>query len=219
MLANKLIEKIPDPCNAKKTLSIIYKKKTDEISKTIKSNYSSTENLWEPKHCWYKINYYRTSKSFFWWYKKKLNIFKQKNIKITKQEHAFKGFASTYNIKILNYFNNELSEIKSKLIELLTQLKGFKNIATLFLVFKGIETEDKTKHNNFYSSSKAEIIINKIDIYDVFKSIYITTIIQKFLGKSLGWIIGSVIDHTISISNYNPLAWIIYIKLPKNIDH
>ena len=138
----------------------------------------------------------------------KLNIFKQKNIKITKQEHAFKGFASTYNIKILNSFNNELSAIKSKLIELLTQLKGFKNIATLFLVSKGIETEDKTKHNNFYSSSKAEIIINKIDIYDAFKSIYttITTIIQKFLGKSLGWIIGSVIDHTISISNYNPLA-------------
>ena len=90
----------------------------------------------------------------------------------------------------------------------MTQLQGFKNIATLFLVFKGIETEDKTKHDNFYSSSKAEIIINKIDIYDVFKSIYttITTIIQKFLGKSSGWIIGSVIDHTIGISNYNPLA-------------
>ena len=33
---------------------------------------------------------------------------KEKNIKITKQEHAFKGFASTYNVEILNSFNPEL---------------------------------------------------------------------------------------------------------------
>ena len=52
----------------------------------------------------------------------------EKNIKIIKREHAFKGYASTYNIEILNSFNPELqlkdteSAIKSKLIELLTQL-------------------------------------------------------------------------------------------------
>ena len=62
----------------------------------------------------------------------------KKNIKITKQEHAFKGYASTYNVEILNSFNPELqlkdteSTIKSKLIELLTQLKGFKFVKTLF---------------------------------------------------------------------------------------
>ena len=70
-----------------------------------------------------------------------------------------------------------------------------------------IEREDKTKCDNFYSSSKA-IIINKSDIDDVFQSIYTTTIksIQKSLGTGSGWIIDSVIDHTISISKYNPLA-------------
>ena len=51
----------------------------------------------------------------------------EKNVKLTKWEHAFKGFASTYNVKISNYFSPELklkdtqSAIKSKLIELLTQ--------------------------------------------------------------------------------------------------
>ena len=54
--------------------------------------------------------------------------------------------------------------IKSKLIELLTQLKGFEFVATLVLVFKKIKSEDKTKYDNFYSSSKAEIIINESDI-------------------------------------------------------
>ena len=29
----------------------------------------------------------------------------KKNIKTTKQEHAFKGYASTYNVEILNYCN------------------------------------------------------------------------------------------------------------------
>ena len=48
-----------------------------------------------------------------------------------KSRSAFKGFASTYNVGILNSFNPELhfkdteSAIKSKLIELLTQLKRF----------------------------------------------------------------------------------------------
>ena len=60
-----------------------------------------------------------------------------KNIKITKQEHASKGYASTYNVEILNSFNPELqlkdteSTIKSKLIQLLTQLKGFKFVKAL----------------------------------------------------------------------------------------
>ena len=52
-------------------------------------------------------------------------------MKITKREHAFKVYASIYNVEILNSFNPELqlkdteSTIKSKQIELLTQLKDF----------------------------------------------------------------------------------------------
>ena len=46
---------------------------------------------------------------------------KGKNVKITKQEHAFKGFASTCNVEILNPLNPELqvkdteSAVKSKI--------------------------------------------------------------------------------------------------------
>ena len=49
---------------------------------------------------------------------------------------------------------------------------------TLFLVFKKIEIEDKTKYDTFYSSSEAEIIINESDIDNVFHSIYTTTILN-----------------------------------------
>ena len=151
----------------------------------------------------------------------------EKNIKLTKREHACKGYASIYNVEILNSLNAELqlkdteSAIKSKLIELLTQLRGFKFMITLVLTFKKIECKDKTKYDNFYSSSKAEIIINESDTENAFKSIYTTIIanIQKYLGKSSVWIIDSVIGHTICISKYNPLTGSSYIKLPKELDH
>ena len=118
-------------------------------------------------------------------------IFYKKKLKITKQEHAFKGFESTYNVNILSSFNPELqlkdteSAIKSKLTELLTQLKG---VETLFLVLEKIESQYKTKYGDFYSSSKAKIIIKESNIDDVFQSIYtiIITNKQKSLVKGSG---------------------------------
>ena len=100
-------------------------------------------------------------------------------------------------------------------------LKGFKFVAKIVLVFKKIGTEDKTKYGIFHSSSNAKIITNESDIDDVFQSIYtkIITNRQKPLGKGSGWIFDSVIDHTISISKYNPLAGSSSIKLPKELDH
>ena len=94
-------------------------------------------------------------------------------------------------------------------------------MTTLVLVFKKIEIKDKTKYDNFYSSSTAEIIVNESDIENVFKSIYTTIIanIQKSSGKGLGWIVDSVIDHTSSISKYNLLVGKSYIKLPKELHH
>ena len=56
----------------------------------------------------------------------------QKNVKITKWELAFKGFASTYYFEILISFNPELpprdaeSANKVKLIDLLSKLNSVK---------------------------------------------------------------------------------------------
>ena len=75
-------------------------------------------------------------------------------------------------------------------------------MTTLVVAFKKVESEDKIRHDNFYSSSKAERVINESDIVDVFESIYAAIIsnIQKSSEKVSGWIIDSFIDHTISIS-------------------
>ena len=94
-------------------------------------------------------------------------------------------------------------------------------MATLILVSKKIESEDKRKYGNFYSSLKAEIIISESDIDDVFQSMYTTIVtnVRKSIGRGSVWIIDSVIDHAISISKYNPIAWSSYVKLPKELDH
>ena len=90
---------------------------------------------------------------------------------MTKLAHAFKNYARTYNVEILNSFNPELqlwiysenteSSIINKLKCLLTDLKEFKSVTTLVLEFKKIESDDKTKYSTFYSSSKAETVINE----------------------------------------------------------
>ena len=58
-------------------------------------------------------------------------------------------------------------------------------MTTLVSVIKKIQSEDKAKYDTFYSSSKAEIIINKSDTDDVFQSICTTIIlnIRISLGK------------------------------------
>lgn len=54
----------------------------------------------------------------------------------------------SYNVEILNYFNPELqlkeSANKKKLIDSLSELKGFQFITTLNLEFKKIQSEVKT---------------------------------------------------------------------------
>ena len=124
--------------------------------------------------------------------KKSENVLNEKYVKTTKREHTFKGFAVTYNVEILNSFNPELqlkdteSAIKSKILGLLSELGGFKFVATLVWVFKKIESENKTKYNDFYRSSKAEIIINGWKLHWWCVSINQNTITwktQKCLGS------------------------------------
>ena len=151
----------------------------------------------------------------------------KKHAKITKQSHAFKDNANSYNVGILNSFNPELqlkdteSAIRNKLIDFLIKLKGFQFITTLVLEFKKIQSDDKILYSTFYLHSKPEVIINESDIGDVFKPFYSTvkSNIQKSLGQGLDWLIDSVKYININISRYNPFAGISYIQLQEKLDH
>ena len=84
-----------------------------------------------------------------------------------------------------------------------------------------MQSNDKTIYSTVYLNSKAETVISKSNIDDVFASIYSTIIsnIQKSLGQGLVSIIDSVIDHNINILNYNSLRGSSYVKLPRELHH
>ena len=80
--------------------------------------------------------------------KKVKNLWMKKKAKTTTQSYAYKGYTSTYSIEISNSFNPEQlkvneSAIKNKLIDLLTELEGFKSVTTFVLEFKKIESDGK----------------------------------------------------------------------------
>ena len=85
---------------------------------------------------------------------------------------------------------------------------AFKIVESLHYIHKKLETDDKTKYGTSYSNSKAETIINKSGIDDVFETMYTTVIsnIQNVLGKASGCIVDSVVCHNIYISKYTPLG-------------
>ena len=91
--------------------------------------------------------------------KKTEKFLNKNNVKITKRSHAFKGYASSYNVKILNSFNPELqlkdteSAIENKLKDLLSELKYFKFVTTLDLEFRKVQRDDKTLYSSSYSNS------------------------------------------------------------------
>ena len=91
--------------------------------------------------------------------------------------HAYKDWICTYHVRILKYFNHELqlnnaeSASKNILIDLLSQLRGFKFVIALALEFKK-KGDDETKYSAFYSNSKAKTVINEM-------------ILTKYLNQSL----------------------------------
>ena len=85
----------------------------------------------------------------------------------------------------MNSFNSEpqLNDvkfaIKNQLVDLLTELRGFKFVTTLVIKFKKTKSDERKNMTLFIRTD------------DVFESIYTTVIsnLQKALGKGSGWII------------------------------
>ena len=66
-------------------------------------------------------------------------------------------------------------------------------------------------------SSKAETIINESDNNDTFDQSVLQLYHMQNYRKGLDWIIDSVVDCTINVSNFKPLSDSSCIKLPKKL--
>ena len=133
LLANKLIEKIPDPRNViEHYQSFIWKNPTKLVKQSEKITYQS-KTFENPNIV--------DIKSIIAEHPRALH----KLSKTIRQAEKVGSNSSLYGDIILNSFNPELqlkdteSAIKSKLIDLLTQLKGFKFVTKLVLLFKKMQ--------------------------------------------------------------------------------
>ena len=76
-------------------------------------------------------------------------------------------------------------------------------------MFKETGSKDKTKFDNFYLGLEAEVVINQSTLIMCFNRLFYISNIRKSVEKGSDWIIDSVIDHTNSISKYNPLVEVV----------
>ena len=109
------------------------------------------------------------------------------------------SYPSSYNIEILNSFNRELQlndrefTIRNKLIDLLTELKGFKFVTKLVLELNLIDNDDKQNIATFIRTQKEKQLLMKVTLMIILS-------IHKSLRKDSVWKTDSVLDHTINIS-------------------
>ena len=78
----------------------------------------------------------------------------------------------------ITLYDHLIIEMRRKLKDLLTDLKGFIFVTTLILEFQKNSRYNETKYSTFYLPSKAEKNINETDVDDVFESIYSATILN-----------------------------------------
>ena len=73
------------------------------------------------------------------------------------------------------------STIKNKIIDSLSELRGFKILTKLVLEFKKIESDNETKYSIFCSNLKAQTTINEKDTDDVSNQ-FILRLYQRYIN-------------------------------------
>ena len=147
--------------------------------------------------------------------------------KIKELNQAFKGHAKSYDIELqdnlnpLNHFTKTKALVKSHLEDLLKDMKGFKFIEAVEVMFEKDNIDSKTgKHVSIYKTAffngKAKTITKPNDIKPELSMSRqeILNVIDKWVSEGLGWVIDSINNHYINVTTYKPLHGLSYIELP-----
>ena len=155
--------------------------------------------------------------------------------KIEQIDKALKGYAKSYKISIKNN-KNPLTQMQNNrkvtefdLNNVLSSMKGFKFVETLqvtfekFIIHEGVQGETatwtETQTNTAYFNSKAQTIINHIEIHGALQMSKQTILnrIAKWISEGSGWTIQSVDNHYLNIVKYKPINGSSYIQLPTEL--
>ena len=135
-----------------------------------------------------------------------------------------KGYTKSYEIGIKNdkdplvQLQNTRKAITDHISNQLESMKGLKFVETLKVTFRKPNNDEivyKTAHFN----SKAQIIINNIEIHEALQlsKQQILNMITQWISEGSGWTVESVDNHYLNIIQYEPLKGSSYIKLPQEL--
>ena len=150
--------------------------------------------------------------------------------KIKEVNKALKGHAKSYGIELqdnlnsLNHFTKTKELVESHLESLLKDMKGFKFIETLEVMFEKDSIDSKTgKRVSIYKTAffngKAKIVTKVEDIEPELNMSRqeIMNAIDKWVSEGSGWVINRINSHYINITLYKPLNGSSYIELPTEL--
>ena len=138
--------------------------------------------------------------------------------KIKEINKALKGHAKSYGIELLdnlnplNHFTKTKTLVKSHLENLLKDMKGFKFIETLEVMFKKDTIDSKTGqfisiYKTAFFNGKAKTITKANDIeHELSMSRQeILNVIDKWVSEGSGWDIDRIDSHYTNVTTYTHL--------------
>ena len=150
--------------------------------------------------------------------------------KIKELNQALKGHAKSYgielqdNLNLLNHFIKTKALVESHLESLLKDMKGFKFIEMLEVMFENDTIGSKTgKHVSIYKKAffngKAKTITKANDIeHELSMSRQeILNVIDKWASEGSRWAINRIDSHYINVTTYQPLHRSSYIEPPAKL--
>ena len=141
-------------------------------------------------------------------------------LNIIKANHAFRGYAMSYKVKIVEkkdpiiQLETSKSNIKDMFSDLLNEIKGFKYQVTLKVMFKKYKPNGEVEFRPVYFNLTTKTVINhRFSLENTFQEI-LYGIIDNWINEGSGWIVEFIESQYINISTYRPLSGRSYIKLP-----
>ena len=141
-----------------------------------------------------------------------------KGLNKIKADHAFKGYAQTFRVEIVDRKNpicqsnaNKLA-IKALFSDLLNETKGFRYQVTMKVLLKKYKISEIEFAPAYFNSTVKTVINYKTGLEDSFQEILYR--IGNWINKGSGWIIESIDAQYINISTYRPLLEVKLLQLP-----
>ena len=142
-------------------------------------------------------------------------------LNVLKTDHAFKGYAMSYNGELIEkkdpfiQLEASKSSIKDLFSDLLDETKGFKYQITLKIFLKKYKLIEIEFSPTYFKSTTKTVINNKFDLDKSFQEILYK--IDSRINEGSCWIVESIESQYINISTYRPLIGSSYIKSPAEL--